>query len=116
MPACTLFCVTEVSLIDINLPYSHSPRRKTLPHSIYSMPRPAVQPATKLLDLPSVVVSANCGSGKLLEVPSAKLIVLVTELDTVRVTSIRPTARPPNIYGRKSPVAQPARPRNVISS
>src|SRR6202044_1108670 len=31
-------------------------------------------------------------------------------------TSVRPTATPPKAYGRKSPVAQPARPRNVISS
>src|ERR1700730_10654392 len=97
MPACTLFCVTTVFLIDINAMYSHSPRKKTLPHSVYSMPRPAVQPATKLLDLPSVVVSANCGSCKLVEPPLAKLIGLVTELDTVRVTYIRPTARSPNI-------------------
>src|ERR1700688_214881 len=97
MPACTLFCVTTVSLIDMNLTYSHSPRTKTLPHNMYSRPRPAVQPATKLLDLPSVEVSENCGSRKLVEVPSAKLIVLVTELDTVRSTSMRPTARPPKI-------------------
>src|SRR5207237_5905758 len=30
--------------------YSPSPRMKRLPHSMYSMPRPAVQPGTKLLE------------------------------------------------------------------
>src|SRR5260370_2914348 len=110
MPACTLFCVTAVFLIDINWMYSHSPRKKTLPHSIYSMPRPAVQPATKLLDLPSGVVSANCGSRKLVELPSAKLIVLFTELDTVLVAAMLPTPRPLTRQFKKPPTPKPPPP------
>src|ERR1019366_6155356 len=125
MPARRLFIVTVVFMTDRNLMYSHSPRRNTLFHNTYSMPRPPVQPATKLL-----VLSCDCvvdcdgtrsvGPGFMVVTPKASVVEmssrLVVVLVTVRWTSMRPIARPPNIYGRKLPVAQPARPLSVIAS
>src|ERR1700712_5649271 len=57
-----VFRVTTVSLTDRNLMYSHSARMNTLPNKQYSVPRPAVQPATKLLVRCSCIVCDTDGT------------------------------------------------------
>src|SRR5260370_1738401 len=125
MPARRLFIAIGVFITETNLTYSHSPRMNTLPHSRYSNPRPPVQPTTKsvVLSWDRVCDSDGAGGvGPIAVVVTPKAFVevissrLVTALVTLRETSMRPTATPPNTYGRKFPVAQPARPLNVIAS
>src|ERR1700719_1180367 len=61
IPACRLLVETVVFFTDRNLMYSHSPRMNTLPHNMYSSPRPPVQPATMLLLLSSASVTESGG-------------------------------------------------------
>src|SRR5215212_7263280 len=109
MPSRALFKVTTVSLTDRNLMYSHSPRTNRLPHIMYSMPRPPVQPATKLLVRSSALVWESEGTGEntggsenVVTLPNASVVdttsssLSTTLVDTERATFIRPTARPPN--------------------
>src|SRR5260370_12561097 len=125
MPARRLFIAIGVFITETNLTYSHSPRMNTLPHSRYSNPRPPVQPTTKSLVLSWDRVCDTDGTGSVgpitvVVTPKAFVEVissrLVTALVTLRETSMRPTATPPNTYGRKFPPAQPALPPNVIAS
>src|ERR1700684_388585 len=97
--------VIEVFITETNLRYSHSPRRNTLFHTAYSKPRPAVQPIAKSLVLSCDAVSDCDGTGSVGPIvvtmlPRAFVVVvvscLVVVLVTLRGTSIRPTARPPN--------------------
>src|ERR1700722_11218474 len=112
-------------MTDRNLMYSHSPRMKMLFHSMYSMPTPPVQPATKSLVLSCVMLVVCDGTGNTVPItvvvwPSAFVVVMSSRrfvvVVTLRWTSMRPTATPPNIYGRKSLTAQPTRPLIVIAS
>src|SRR5260370_5512246 len=125
MPARRLFIAIGVFITETNLTYSHSPRMNTLPHSRYPKPRLPVQPTTKswVLSWDRVCDTDGTGSvGPITVVVTPKAFVevissrLVTALVTLRETSMRPTATPPNTYGRKFPVAQPPRPLNTIPS
>src|SRR5215813_11258572 len=110
MPSRALLSDTDVSFTLANLMYSHSARRKRPPHMHHSRPRPAVQPGTNWLLLCSLVEVETEGTGEktggrfvVVTVPVRLVVVTTwssrstTLLETERETSIRPTAKPPNM-------------------
>src|SRR5215212_7334810 len=97
MPARRLLAWTTVFFTARNFTYSHSPRTNKLLHSMYSKPRPPVQPATKALVLCSASVcdcagTTNVAPMVVVVLPRLSVVVtssrLVTVLVTERETSI----------------------------